>query len=116
MVQLAQNIARPLLSVVLGVELFCEKVWFFENFTPCDLNNFDVIVRNTFLGAYKVDIFHSEDKLKVHTKSGFKLMNLDVDYNYALAFMGVNLVALASELELSNFSYFDVFESLPGGA
>lgn len=30
-------------------------------------------------------------------------MNLDVDYNYALAFMGMNLVALASELELSNF-------------
>jgi phosphotransferase system HPr-like phosphotransfer protein len=46
------------------------------------------------LGAYKVDIFHSEDKLKVHTKSSFKLMNLDVDYNDALAFMGVNLVAL----------------------
>ncbi len=43
-------------------------------------------------------------------------MNLDVDYNYALTFMGVNLVALASELELSNFSYFDVFENLPGGA
>ncbi len=26
MVKLAQNIARPLLSVVLGVELFCDRV------------------------------------------------------------------------------------------
>jgi hypothetical protein len=30
-------------------------------------------------------------------------MNLDVDYNYALASMGVNLVTLASELESPSF-------------
>ncbi len=99
---------------MLGVELFCERVWFFDNFTLCELNNFDVILRNTFLDAYEVDILCSEDKLRVHTKSGFKLVNLNVDYDYALVFIGVNLVALVSELEL--FSFFIVFKSLPRGA
>jgi hypothetical protein len=37
--------------------------------------------------------------LRVCAKRGFKLMNLVTDYNFALAKMGVNLVALASELE-----------------
>jgi len=49
MVQLAQSIARPLFSVVLGVELFCKRVQFFENFTLCDFNNFDAILGKTFL-------------------------------------------------------------------
>jgi hypothetical protein len=80
-VQLAQGIVRPSLSVVLRVELFCERVRFFENFTLCDLNNFDVIPGNTFLDAYKVDILCSEGKLKVCANSGFKLVNLYVDYN-----------------------------------
>jgi hypothetical protein len=116
MVQLAQNIARSLLSVMLSVELFCERIWFFENFIVCDLNNFDVILRNTFLDAYKVYILRNGDKLRVHTKSDFKLVNLDVDYNYALVFLGMNLVALVSELELFSFFYFDVFKSLARGA
>jgi hypothetical protein len=73
-------------------------VQFFENFTLCDLNNFDVIIGNTFLDAYKVNIFHNGGKLKVCAKCGFKLVNLDVDYNFALAKMGVNLVTLVSEL------------------
>ncbi len=34
----------------------------------CDLNNFDVILGNTFLDAYEVDIFHNGGKLKVHAK------------------------------------------------
>jgi hypothetical protein len=42
MVQLAQGIGKPLLNVMLGVKLFCEGVHFFENFTLCDLDNFDV--------------------------------------------------------------------------
>ncbi len=92
MVQLAQGIAKPLFSVMLGVELFCEGVQFFENFTLCDLINFDVILGNTFLDVYKIykiDIFCSGGKLKVCAKCGFKLMNLDVGYNSILAKMGV---------------------------
>jgi hypothetical protein len=45
---------------MLGVELFCKRVWFFQNFTLYDLNSFDVIIGDTFLDAYKVykvDIF-----------------------------------------------------------
>ncbi len=61
---------------MLRVELFCRGVLFFENFTLCALDNFDVIPGNTFLDAYKIDIFHSEGKLRVCASSGFKLMNL----------------------------------------
>jgi hypothetical protein len=53
---------------VLGVELFYRRIRLFENFTMCDLNNFDVILGNTFLDAYEVDIFHNGGKLKVHAK------------------------------------------------
>jgi hypothetical protein len=40
---------------------------------------------NTILDAYKVYILHNGGRLKVHAKSGFKLMNLNVNYNFALA-------------------------------
>jgi hypothetical protein len=106
MVQMAQGIARPLFSVMLGVELFCEGVQFFENFTLCDLTNFDVILGNTFLDAYKIykiNIFCSGRKLKLYAKCGSKLMNLNVDYNSILAKMGVILVALTGELESPSF-------------
>jgi len=106
MVQLAQGIARSLLNVVLRVKLFCGGVQFFENFTLCDLNNFDVILGNTFLDAYEVDILCSKSKLKVHVKCGSKLVKLNSDYNFTLAKMGVNLVTLASELKSFNFLVF----------
>jgi len=69
----------------------------------CDVNNFDVILRNTFLDAYKVYIFHNKGRLKVHAKSGSKLVNLNADYDFALVEMGVNLVALTNELKLLIF-------------
>jgi hypothetical protein len=103
MMQLAQSIARPLLNVALRVKLFCEGVQYFENFTMRDLDNFDVIIGNTILDAYEVDILHNGGRLKVHAKCGSKLVNLDVDYNFALAKMGMNLVALSSELKSPNF-------------
>ncbi len=64
-----------------------------------DLNNFDVILKNTFLDVYEIDILHNKGRLKVCAKCGFKLMCLNVDYNFALAKMGMNLVALTNELE-----------------
>ncbi len=79
MMQLAQNITKPLLIITLGFGLFNGGVQFFENFTLCDLNKFDVILRNTFLDAYKINILHNESKLKIHSKVGFKLVNLDVE-------------------------------------
>ncbi len=69
----------------------------------CDLNKFDVILGNTFLDAYKIYILCNENKLKVHTKVGFKLVNLNVEYNSMLAKIGVNLVALVNELEFHRF-------------
>ncbi len=67
------------------------------------------------MDAYKVDNLCSENKLKVHTKVGFKLVNLDVEYNFMLAKIGINLVALA-RIKISSFFGFDVFESLLGEA
>jgi hypothetical protein len=77
MVQLAQGIIRPSFSVTLKVKLFCGGIQFCENFTLCDLDHFDVIIGNTFLDAYEVNIFRNG----VRAKCGFKLMNLNVDYN-----------------------------------
>jgi hypothetical protein len=59
MVQLPQGIARPSSNIMLGVKMFCGGVWIFENFTLCDLNNFDVILGNPFVDAYKINILHN---------------------------------------------------------
>ncbi len=69
----------------------------------CDLDKMDVILGNTFLDAYKVHILCNKSKLKDYTKIGFKLLNLDAWYNFALMKVRVNLVALVSELELISF-------------
>jgi hypothetical protein len=100
---LAQGIAKPSFNVMLEIELFCSKVPFLENFTLCDVNNFDVIVRNTFLDAYKINILHNKGRLKIHAKNGSKLVNSYADYNFALVKMGVNLVVITSELKSPNF-------------
>jgi len=56
----------------------------------CDLDKFDVILGNTFLNVYKVNILHNGSKLRVHAKVGFKFVNLDLEYNVALTKVGVN--------------------------
>ncbi len=84
----------------------------FEDFTLCDLNTFDVILENTFLDSYKINIIHNRGKLKVRAKIGCKLMNLNIYYNFALAEVGVTLVVLTSDLELLSFL---VFMSFPKG-
>jgi hypothetical protein len=100
---LAQGITRPLLNITLNVRLFCGGIQFFENFTLCDLNKFDVILGNTCLDAYKVDILCNENKLKIWAKVSSKLVNLDAEYNYMLAKVGINLVALTNELSFLVF-------------
>jgi hypothetical protein len=67
------------------------------------LDNFDVIIKNTFLDVYKVDIFYNKSKLGICAKVGFRLVNLNVDYNSTFVEMGVNFVVLVSELESLNF-------------
>ncbi len=69
----------------------------------CDLNNFDVILQNTFLDAYEINIFYGGSKVKVCAKIGSKLVNLNVEYNFVLAEIRINLVVLVKELELPSF-------------
>jgi hypothetical protein len=103
-VHLAQGIVKPSFSVVLGVKLFCGGVQIFEIFTLCDLNNFDVLLGNTFFNVYEVDIFDNGSKMKVSAKVSFKLLNLNEDYNSPLVEIGINLVVkLAKELESFSF-------------
>jgi len=103
MMQSTQSITRPLLNVTLSIKLFCGGVQYFEKFTLCNLDNFDMIIGNTFLDAYEIDILCNIGRLRVHAKCGSKLVNLDANYNFALARMRMNLVALASELESRSF-------------
>ncbi len=65
--------------------------------------NFDVIIKNIFLDAYKVDILYNKSKLGICAKVGFRLVNLNVDFNSTLAEVGVNFVALVSELKSPSF-------------
>ncbi len=51
---LTQGIVKPLFNIMISVKLFCEGFQFLEN-TLCDLDNFHVIVLNTFLDVYRVD-------------------------------------------------------------
>jgi hypothetical protein len=51
--QLTQGITRPLFNVTLSVKLFFKGVQLLENFTLCDLNNFDEIIGKRLLDAYK---------------------------------------------------------------
>jgi hypothetical protein len=55
------------------------------------------------LDAYEVNILHSEGWLNVCANNGFKLLNLNANYNSALTKMGLNLVTLASEFESPSF-------------
>jgi hypothetical protein len=48
------------------IKLFCSGVQFFNNFTLCDLDSFDAILRNTFLDAYEVDILRNGNNVRVH--------------------------------------------------
>jgi hypothetical protein len=77
-----------------------------DNFTLCDLDNYDVIIGNTFLDAYKINIFCNKGKLIICAKNGYKLMNINAIYNFALAKMGMDLVALINELESFSFLIF----------
>ncbi len=76
---------------------------FFENFTLCDLDNFDVIIRNTFMFAYKVNCLRIGRKVRICAKIDFMLVNLNVEYNFVLRKVGINLVVLANELKLHSF-------------
>jgi hypothetical protein len=99
----SQGIVKALLKVALKIKLFCMGIQFFENFAMCDLNNFGIIIGNTFLDAYEAAILCNGGKLKVYANCGSKLVNLNVKYNFSLVKMGMNLVVLASELESLSF-------------
>jgi hypothetical protein len=64
LVHLAQGVMEFSLKVALGVKLVNGNLIFFEKFILCDLGSFDAILGNTFLDAYKVDIFHNGNKIK----------------------------------------------------
>ncbi len=100
------KIVKPSHNVVLGVELFYTGVQLLENFTLCDLNYFDIILGNTFLDAYEIDILYDGNKVKIRTKVGSKLMNLDGDYKSMLVKVKINLDFLVKELKSFSFMIF----------
>jgi hypothetical protein len=89
--------------VAISVGLFCKGLQFFENFTLCDLDNFDVIIGNTFMFAYKVNCLRIGRKVRICAKIDFMLVNLNVEYNFVLRKVGINLAVLVNELKLHSF-------------
>jgi len=55
------------------------------------------------LDAYEIYILCSKNKGRIHAKVGFKLVNLNVDYNYLLEKVEITLVILNKELKSLNF-------------
>ncbi len=70
LVHMAQGMAKSMLIIMLGIKLMIRGVQLFENFTLCDLDHFEAILRNTFLDAYEVDILLREQKIRIHAKVG----------------------------------------------
>jgi hypothetical protein len=68
-----------------------------------NLNSFDVILENTFLDAYKINILHNGNKVKVCAKVSFKLVKLKMNYSFALAKVKINLASLTKELKSPSF-------------
>jgi hypothetical protein len=57
------------------IKLFCNGIQLFNNFTLCDLNSFDAILRNTFLDACEVDILCNGNNVRVHVTKELELLN-----------------------------------------
>ncbi len=57
------------------IKLFCSGVQLFNNYTLCDLDSFDAILRNTFLDTYEIDILHNGNNVRVHVTKESKLPN-----------------------------------------
>jgi hypothetical protein len=74
MVQLVENIVRPSFSVVLNVMLICRQVWFFENFTLCELNNFDVILKGKWHTPKLLDRLQKDSKAENRGKVRIRSM------------------------------------------
>jgi len=67
---MAQGMAKSMFRIMLGIKLLIGGVQLFEIFTICDLDNFETIIKNTFLDAYKIDIVFREQKIRIHAKVG----------------------------------------------
>jgi hypothetical protein len=53
--------------------------------------------------AYKVNCLRIGRKVRICAKIDFMLVNLNVEYNFVLRKVGINLVVLANELKLHSF-------------
>jgi hypothetical protein len=60
---------------MFGIKLFCSGVQLFNNFTLCDLDSFDAILRNTFLDTYEVDILCNGNNVRLHVAKELELPN-----------------------------------------
>jgi hypothetical protein len=70
LVHMAQGMAKSMLRIMLGIKLPIGGVQLFENFTLCDLDSFEAIIKNTCLDAYEIDIIFREQKIRIHAKVG----------------------------------------------
>jgi hypothetical protein len=55
------------------------------------------------LDAYKIDILHNGNEMKVRAKVSFKLMKFKTDYNFAFTKVKINLGFLTQELKSPSF-------------
>jgi hypothetical protein len=87
---------------MLGAKLRCVEFKFENNLTMLKLNNFKVILSNTFFN-FKVDILRNNSKLRLLVRLIDKPINLNVGYQVTLILIGIYLVYLQKLQETSFF-------------
>jgi len=77
----------------------------FEMFMVCMLDGIEIILGNTFLNAYHIDVLKGISKLKTMVRLTYKLINLKVEYQASLIKVSIHLVSL-QELQHTSFLIF----------
>ncbi len=78
-----------------------------ENFTLCDLNNFDAFLGNTFLDAYKIDILCGKNKVRICAKVDSKMVELNKNDQTTLANIKIYLTVFRSYNKLGFWFCFN---------
>ncbi len=77
----------------------------FERFMVCMLDGIEVILGNTFLNAYHIDVLKGISKFKIIIRLVDKLVSLKVEYQTSLVKISIHLVSL-QELQHTSLLIF----------
>jgi len=111
-VQFAKGKPHETRKVATNVEVKCGEFTFVEDFTVCEMDGIDLILGNTFLDTYKVDI-RKWSSLKVVANQDGREIELEITKSPIMLGTQIHLVALE---DLSEMRFLVVMKvDLDGG-